>query len=86
MPINGNWDENRKYVLSSIEALEDRMERDFANRMENDQRLATELNATLRAMTAEIASLKTKAGVWGLIAGGIPAALTILYLIIDKRL
>ncbi len=82
---DGDWEENRKFVLSALDALEERMQRDFDRHMQNDERLADELNTTLRTMAAEIASLKVQAGVWGLAAGAIPALLTIAYLLIQSH-
>lgn len=37
-----------------------------------------------RAMQSEIAVLKTKAGVWGLAAGSIPALITLTWAVLNK--
>lgn len=61
MPLNG-WDEWSKYVLSELKRLS----------------LAYEgLRETSEGIRIEIAKLKVKAGIWGLIGGAIPVVIMI---------
>jgi len=69
------WNEYAKHVLKELErhsAWQDRMDEKFAAH----QRDMALQHASLQT---EIAMLKVKAGVWGAVAGAIPAAVVAFY-------
>ena len=65
--MDDSWKEWSKHVLIGLERL-DKSQRDT--------------NKTLGEVKIEIATLKVKSGVWGLIGGVIPAIGVILYALI----
>jgi len=70
MPPNGkNWDEYRKFVVEKLDAHSDH----FAEVFER-----------LGRIDVELAQLKIKAGVWGLLAGAIPITITIIVWLVVK--
>ena len=62
-PNTDGWMEYRKHVLSELERHSDGLEI---------------LQRDVAAIHSEIAALKVKAGLWGLVAGAIPTALLAL--------
>ena len=66
---DNRWVDWRRFILKELERLNDCME--------TQQR-------ALQNISLDIATLKVKAGIWGGIAGLIPALLTILYFIIKN--
>ncbi len=69
-PTPEAWDQWGRHVLAE-------MERHSASlgRLEND----------LNKMQNTVAALQVKAGIWGAIAGLIPAAIAVLYFIFSER-
>lgn len=63
------WIEWRKYVLKELERLNDCYE---------------EQNKLFQQVQVEIAMLRIKSGIWGLIAGLIPATGLLIYYIVKK--
>jgi len=43
-----------------------------------------EINITLNELRVDVAQLKVKAGIWGLVGGSIPAAITLAVLFLSK--
>ncbi len=71
MPPNSkSWNEYRKFVVKELEAHSENFGEVF-------KRLGT--------IEIELAKLKIKAGVWGLFAGAIPVAITIVIWLIVKK-
>ena len=71
MPGTSNgWDEWSKHVLMELERLNTCM-----MNIDND----------LRKLSIEIAMLKVKAGVWGVIGGSIPAIVALAYFLIKSK-
>ena len=69
MNTNG-WDEWSKYVLKELER-QDQFMKDLANKVNK--------------IEIQIATLKAKSGIWGALAGMIPAVGTILYWLLTKK-
>lgn len=81
----GDWKEYRELVLHEMDRLDKRITADFRAHMANDERLAIELNETLRSLRLElsslresqtsiredIAGLKVRAGLIGGVAGAV---------------
>jgi len=63
MPNENGWNEWSKHVLAEL------------MRLDNGQK---EMNTTQNKILVEIAMLKVKAGVWGALAGLIPAGIAIV--------
>lgn len=59
-----DWNAYQRLVLSDLEWLKDAQE---------------ETNKRLEAMATDIALLRLKSGVWGLLGGFIPAAVLVIY-------
>ena len=57
---NGTWDEWGKHILLELK------------RLSNGQKSHSELLVTIRT---EIATLKVRSGIWGLLGGAIPVAI-----------
>lgn len=71
MPPNSkSWNEYRRFVVEKLEAHSG----DFI-----------EVFKRLNKIDIELAKLKIKAGVWGLFAGAIPVAITIIIWLIVKK-
>ncbi len=71
MPPNSkSWNEYRKFVVEKLEGHSGNFDEVF-NR--------------LRTIEVELAKLKIRAGVWGLCAGAIPIAITIVVWLIVKK-
>jgi hypothetical protein len=65
------WNEWSKYVLKELERLND-----------NYEALQKDFTQQIQEVKIEIATLKVKAGVWGLIAGAIPVAIALIIYIL----
>ena len=71
MPPNGkSWEEYRKFVVEKLDTHTDHF---------------GEIFKRLNKIEVDLAKLKIKAGVWGLLAGAIPVAITIIVWIVIKR-
>jgi len=69
---DGNgWDEYRKLVMSELLALDSTL---------------NGIMSELTQMRTDLAALKVKAGIWGLIGGALPAIVTIVILYIEARI
>ena len=93
MAEGNGWTEYREFVLRELQRMEARMSTDFHAHRENDERLSEEINASLREINTSVRSLerdmvglKQRAGVWGLVAGAIPAAIALVILYLEKKL
>ena len=64
---DNGWDEWGKHVRMELERL---------------SRCICTLQDTLNIMRSELAALKVQAGIWGMIAGLIPAAVAVLYILL----
>lgn len=89
---NGDWDEYRRLVMHELGRLEERIAEDFVTHTRNDERMMDELNGTLMSLSKSISSLredvaaiKVKSGVWGLIGGAIPATVTLILLYLESK-
>lgn len=71
VPTGGSWDQYQKLVLSELRRLDDRVGC---------------VDKKLDTARLEIAGLKVKAGVWGFLAGAIPAAVTVLLILLRNHL
>jgi len=72
MPPNGNsWDEYRKFVVEKLDTHSGYFDEMFKR---------------LGNIEIELARLKLKAGVWGLLAGTIPVAIMIILFLIRNHL
>lgn len=67
---NNGWDEWSKYVLKELERLNSCM---------------TQIDDDIKKLSIDIAMLKVKAGVWGVIGGCIPAIAALIYLFLETR-
>jgi len=65
----GHWDEYRRLVLTEIKRLADEIRHERANA----RQVAQAHLASFSAIEREIAVLKVKCGMWGLMGGLIPA-------------
>jgi hypothetical protein len=74
MADNEGWDEYRKLVLAELRRIDDGFQHERKNRSMSE-RLVWERMAHL---DVEIAALKIKAGIWGLMGGLIPALTALL--------
>jgi len=66
--MNG-WDKWGNHVLEELKRLNGNMDK---------------MNADITEISKEISALKVKSGVWGFIAGAIPAILALVILLIRK--
>jgi len=69
MPPQNGWEEWKNHVLMELKRQNDLMEGIFAK---------------LNRLSEEIAALKVKAGVWGLLGGAIPVLVSLCIYIILK--
>jgi hypothetical protein len=72
VPLRENengWGEYRKMVLKELENL---------------GRVQEDIRKDITLIREEIASLKVKSGVWGLVGGMIPVAIAIIYSLVQK--
>lgn len=78
MPIKqGDWSEYRALILEELKRL--------ANGIEGVNHKIDDLRAAdIADVKAQIAVLQFKSGLWGAIAGAIPSALAVLYLVLSK--
>jgi hypothetical protein len=63
------WQEWSKYVLRELE------------RLSAEQ---TSMRRELEAIRVDLATLKTKAGVWGAASGAVPAAIALLWMLLNR--
>jgi hypothetical protein len=68
----GDWGEYRRLILAELQRLSDGIS-------EVKGQISVLNTADIADIKAEIAVLKFKAGVWGLIAGAIPGAIALIY-------
>jgi hypothetical protein len=74
---DGDWGEYRRLILQELQRLHDGIT-DVKTRIDV-------LHASdLASIKSEIAVLKFKAGVWGLVAGAIPGVAALLYTALHK--
>ena len=69
MPDN-SWDEWRNHVLLELE--------------ENSKQMKN-IYESLNNVKIEIAKLKVKSGVWGALAGAIPASIILIYMYVKNK-
>ena len=72
---NNSWDEWSRHVLAELKRLSDKSDR-----------LDKKLDEGLLQMAVEIAKLKVKAGVWGLLGGAIPVIIGLLVWLLETRI
>lgn len=70
---NNGWSEWSKHVLAELKRLNN-----------NYDELSKEVNIFELNMVRDITALKIKCGLWGGLAGAIPAAIAIAFMIMDK--
>jgi hypothetical protein len=70
-----SWDEYRRLVLSELE----RIDRDCTTKDEKLRETMRVLETALQSARTDIEMLKLKAGVWGFLAGFIPAAVAVAF-------
>lgn len=76
-PQQGDWSELRALILAELQRLNAGIEA-----IKVDMKV---LHGTdIAKLTADIAVLKFKSGVWGLVAGLIPSAIAVVYVIFRK--
>jgi len=68
-PSDNGWDEWGKHVLWELKRLSD---------------CYCGLQDTVNGMKNELSVLKVQAGIWGALAGAIPAALAVLYILLKE--
>jgi len=66
-PDKEGWDEYRRLVISQLESLHERQNK---------------LSSSSNDVRIEIAKLKIKASVWGLLGGAIPAAVAMAWILL----
>lgn len=69
MSDGNGWDEYRKLVMTEIQRLADEIRQERADARESQRRFVSQLTGVER----ELAVLKVKCGIWGLMGGLIPA-------------
>ena len=69
MSEGNGWDEYRKLVMTEIKRLADEIRQERADARESQRGFATQLTGIER----ELAVLKVKCGMWGIMGGLIPA-------------
>ncbi len=67
MEVSNGWIEYRKLILSELERMNRNME---------------SLRDDVEGLRREVSMLKVKSGVWGAIAGAVPATLVLFYLLL----
>lgn len=72
-----NWHEYKQFVLKELEAF-------HASVKEINQRVADIREIDVPALKVEIAMLKVKSGVWGLVGGSIPVCVMLLMKLFTK--
>ena len=73
--MDDSWDEYRRLVLSELERI-DKEVKSNANLIDGEVKTLLDFISQLRS---DVEMLKVKAGVWGFLAGFIPAAAAALY-------
>lgn len=82
-PSNGNgWDKWAKHVLFELE----RLNKEMGEMNDKMTSIQGEMNDKMTLIHIEIAKLKVKAGVWGLVGGAIPTVGIVLVFILGKLL
>jgi len=71
-----------RYLEAELSRLRDTMEKHHDTTNEKLQRIIAEISAFKVNASADISALKTKSGVWGFIAGAIPATVVLIVLLI----
>lgn len=76
-----DWDEQRALVLAELKRLHQGIE-DVKSKLDGlrGSEIAS-LNSRIAVMEAE---LKMKSGVWGFVAGAIPAVVALIYFVVSK--
>lgn len=70
MSGTNGWDEWSKYVLKELERLNTCM---------------VQIDGNIKKLSIDIAMLKVKAGIWGVIGGCIPAIAALIYLLLEAK-
>lgn len=73
----GDWGEYRALVLEEMKRLNSGIE--SVNRKIDDLR-----SADIAEVKAQIAVLQFKSGLWGALAGAIPSAMAVIYVLVNK--
>lgn len=76
-PPQGDWGEYRTLILAELKRLHDGIE-------EVKEKIDTLHASEIGAIKAQIAVLQFKSGVWGFLAGAVPSALAITYVMVSK--
>lgn len=63
MPPYGGWPEYRRLILAELEGIKEQLK---------------EIHENIRRIELDLLTLKLKAGMWGAIAGALPALITAL--------
>jgi len=73
----GDWGEYRSLILAELKRLSEGIE---GVKLKIDSMHTTEIGD----LKAQMAVLQFKSGVWGLIAGAIPSAIAVIYVLLHK--
>ena len=74
MESQNGWDEYKKLVLAELERLNGTLEKHTDSDATNFKELRDLINTSVVLIKLEVTSLKSKAGVWGTVAGVITSA------------
>lgn len=66
---NNGWSEWKNHVLAEIGRLDERLEAHTESDATNFKELRTLIEAGVDKISIEVATLKAKAGVWGVVGG-----------------
>lgn len=81
MPADNGWDNYKLLVVDTLKRLEQAAQ-DHDRR--DDERFE-KLHETLEGIRSDISSLKFRSGVWGALAGMIPALAVLLVLYLESK-
>lgn len=70
-----SWNEYRRLILSELE----RIDKECSNKAEQCREQLHVLGNSIHSARSDIEMLKMKAGVWGFLAGFVPAAIVAVY-------
>lgn len=75
------WGEYKRLILDTMRRLEEIHD----EHEERDEVRFSKINETLASIRADIASLKVRSGVWGAVAGAIPAIVVLVWWLLGSR-
>jgi len=73
----GDWGEYRTLILAELKRLHEGIE-------EVKDKIDVLNAAEITAIKAQIAVLQFKSGVWGFLAGAVPSAVAVIYMLMSK--